>query len=204
MAVGATDIIGQMVDAPNITVLLASARSDRAASDRLYTLVYAELRKVAHNQLRAERAGHTLQTTALANEVYLKLIGHDRVDWENRAQFFAIAARAMRRLLVDYARARKRVKRGAGAEHLPLEFADQRSAPEPTTDLVALNDALSRFQEEDPVKCRVVEMRYFAGLTNEEIASVLGVSTRTVERHWRYARAWLYRAVTGDPDGEKE
>lgn len=188
-----------MVEKPNITELLANARSDRAASDRLYTLVYGELRKVAHNQLRAERPGHTLQTTALANEVYLKLVGHDRVDWQNRAQFFAIAARAMRRLLVDYARARKRDKRGGGAEHLPLEFADRDAGPEPTTDLVALNEALTRFQQEDPVKCQVVEMRYFAGLTNEEIAEVLGVSTRTVERHWRYARAWLYRAMGGAP-----
>jgi RNA polymerase sigma factor (TIGR02999 family) len=184
--------------------LLQSARTDRAASDQLYTLVYAELRQVAHNQLRSERAGHTLQTTALANEVYLKLIGHDRVDWENRAQFFAIAARAMRRLLVDYARARNREKRGGGAEHLPLEFADRAAGPEPTTDLVALNEALTRFQEQDPVKCQVVEMRYFAGLTTEEIASVLDISTRTVERHWRYARAWLYRALTDGPSGEGE
>jgi RNA polymerase sigma factor (TIGR02999 family) len=193
-----------MVRDANITQLLQSARTDRAASDQLYTLVYAELRKVAHNQLRSERAGHTLQTTALANEVYLKLIGHDRVDWENRAQFFAIAARAMRRLLVDYARARNREKRGGGAEHLPLEFADRAAGPEPTTDLVALNEALTRFQEEDPVKCQVVEMRYFAGLTTEEIASVLGISSRTVERHWRYARAWLYRALTDGTAGEGE
>jgi RNA polymerase sigma-70 factor (ECF subfamily) len=190
-----------MVDKANITELLESARSDRAASDQLYTLVYVELRKVAHNQLRAERVGHTLQTTALVNEVYLKLVGQDSVDWENRAQFFAITARAMRRLLVDYARGRKRVKRGGGAEHLPLEHAEFNAAPEPTTDLVALNDALSRLQAEDPVKCQVVEMRYFVGLTSEEIASVLDVSSRTVERHWRYARAWLYRAMT-DGDGE--
>jgi len=193
-----------MTDSHDITRLLASARTDRAASDALYTLVYNELRNVAHNQLRSERAGHTLQTTALANEVYIKLVGNDRVDWQNRAQFFSIAARAMRRLLVDYARARKRVKRGAGADHLPIEFADQQASPEPTTDLVALNDALTRFQEEDPVKCQIVEMRYFAGLTNNEIASVLGISTRTVERHWRYARAWLYRAIAEDSTNETE
>jgi len=196
--------MSRMTDSHDITRLLASARTDRAASDALYTLVYNELRNVAHNQLRSERAGHTLQTTALANEVYIKLVGNDRVDWQNRAQFFSIAARAMRRLLVDYARARKRVKRGAGADHLPIEFADQQASPEPTTDLVALNDALTRFQEEDPVKCQIVEMRYFAGLTNNEIASVLGISTRTVERHWRYARAWLYRAIAEDSTNETE
>lgn len=192
-----------MVEEPDITELLASARTSRAASDRLYTLVYEELRTVARNQLRSERAGHTLQTTALANEVYVKLVGHDRVDWENRAQFFAVAARAMRRLLVDYARARQRKKRGGGAEHIPLDAVDF-ATPEPTTDLVALNDALTRFQNEDPVKCQVVEMRYFAGLTNEEIAGVLGVSTRTVERHWQYARAWLFRALAGGAPAEDE
>jgi len=193
-----------MPEKPDITELLALAQSDREASDRLYTLVYNELRNMAHNQLRGERDGHTLQTTALANEVYLKLVGYDSVDWRNRAQFFAIAATAMRRLLVDQARARKRAKRGAGVDHVPIEFAVHSASPQPGSDIVALNDALTRFQQEDPAKCAVVEMRYFAGLTTDEIAGVLGISPRTVERHWRYARAWLYRALSDERSGEGE
>ena len=189
-----------MDDANEFTLLLHASRDDEAAAARLFTLVYDELRGIARSQLRAERADHTLQATALANEVYLKLAGQRQVDWQNRAQFFAIAARAARRLLVDHARGRLRAKRGGGAHHTALGTGIDAVAPSADTELVALDEALSRLKEEDPVKSQVVEMRYFAGFGNEEIAQALGVSTRTVERHWRYAKAWLYRALRdGDP-----
>jgi len=188
-----------MLEPADITQLLNIIHNNPDASDRLYALVYDELKGIAHRHFRSERAGHTLQTTGLANEAYLKLVDQTRADWQNRAQFFAIASRAMRRILVDYARQRNRLKRGGDKEKVPLEFADHAASPAPTTDLVALDDALTRLREEAPVKCDVVEMRFFGGLNNKEIADVLGVSSRTVERHWRYAKAWLYRSLSGDP-----
>jgi len=191
-----------MTDSTDFTRLLRSARDDSAARERLYALVYDELRSVARNQLRSERQSHTLQATALANEVYLKLCGQTRADWQSRAQFFAVAARATRRVLVDYARARLRNKRGGGADHVELEAAIGVPAETPDTALVALDDALSRLREQDPVKCSIVEMRYFTGLNNKEIADVLEISSRTVERHWRYAKAWLFRAMSDGPASE--
>jgi RNA polymerase sigma factor (TIGR02999 family) len=191
-----------MVDSTDITNLLRAAGSDATAMERLYAVVYDELRGVARNQLRAERADHTLQATALANEVYLKLLGQTKDDWQNRAQFFAVAARATRRVLVDHARARLRAKRGGGAHHTAMGTHVDPAAPGPDERLVALDEALSRLKEEDPVKCQVVEMRHFAGFTNEEIARALDVSTRTVERHWRFAKAWLYRALSEEETGE--
>ncbi len=181
----------------DITLLLRASRDDADAADRLYALVYDELRGVAGRQLLAEREGHTLQPTALAHEVYLKLLGQDRVDWQNRAHFFAIAARATRRVLVDHARAKLRAKRGGGAPHTALATEPGVAAEDPATALVALDEALARLREEDPVKCQVVEMRYFGGFSGEEIAAALAVSTRTVERHWRYAKAWLFRELGG-------
>lgn len=191
-----------MSDPRDVTKLLRLSRHDAVAQDRLYALVYDELRNVARNQLRSEREGHTLQPTALANEVYLKMLGQEHVEWQNRAHFFALASRAMRRILVDHARARLREKRGSGAEHVPLDAVTQTPARDPDTDLVALDDVLSRLKEQDPVKCQIVEMRYFVGLTNAEIAEVLGVSSRTVERQWRYAKAWLFRALQDERPGE--
>lgn len=187
-----------MHDPAELTLLLRASRDDAAAAERLYALIYDELRGIAGNQLRAERPDHTLQATALAHDVYLKLAGQQQVEWQNRAQFFAIAARATRRLLVDHARARLRAKRGGGAHHTSLHTGIDAPLPEPDTQLVALDDALSRLKEADPLKCRIVEMRYFGGFTHEEIAAALDVSTRTVERHWRYARAWLFRALRED------
>lgn len=189
-----------MNDATGFTLLLRASRDDAGAAERLYALVYDELRGIARNQLRGERADHTLQATALAHEVYLKLAGQQQVEWQNRVQFFAVAARATRRLLVDHARARLRAKRGGGAHHTALRTGIDPPAAAPDTELVALDDALSRLKQEDPLKAQVVEMRHFGGFNHEEIAAALGVSTRTVERHWRYARAWLFRALSGEPD----
>lgn len=186
----------------DITQLLHSVRDDPDAAESLYGCVYAELRIIARNQLRSERPEHTLQPTALVNEAYLKLIDQSKADWENRNQFFALASRAIRRVLVDHARHRLRLKRGGGAPKLPLEFAEHLSSTVPSTDLVALDDALSRLREKDELKCKIVEMRFFGGLNNKEIAEVMGTSTRTVERHWRYSKAWLFRALTGGDDVE--
>ena len=185
-----------MSDPSDITHLLQIARSEPEASERLYGLVHGELQRLARIQLSRERAGHTLQPTELVNEAYLKLVDQTRANWESRAHFYAVASRAIRRILVDHARHRLRQKRGGGAEKLPIEFAENVAAAGPTTDLVALDEALTRLRTEEPVKCEVVEMRFFGGLNNQEIAEVLDVSSRTVERHWRFAKAWLYRALS--------
>ena len=187
-----------MHEPDEFTRLLRASRDDDQAAARLFERVYDELRGIARNQLRRERAGHTLQATALAHEVYLKLSAQQDADWRNRAQFFAVAARATRRLLVDHARARLRTKRGGGAHHTHLRTGIDAAVPETDAGLVALDEALTRLRLEDPLKCRVVEMRYFGGCTHDDIAAALGVSSRTVERHWRYARAWLYRALRDD------
>lgn len=186
----------------NITQLLQSISDDPDAAEALFEHVYAELRAIARRHLRNERPDHTLQATALVSEAYLKLIDQTSVDWQNRNHFFAIASRAIRHILVDHARRRLRQKRGGGAEILPVEFAERIAAPGQSTNLVALDDALTLLREQDPMKCDVVEMRFFGGLKNQEIADALGVSSRTVDRHWRYAKAWLYRELTEDESGE--
>ena len=186
----------------NITQLLRSVQGDSEAAESLYRHVYAELRDIAQRHLRSERPEHTLQPTALVSEAYLKLIDQSNVDWKNRNQFFAVASRAIRRILVDHARHRLRQKRGGGAEVLPIEFAERIAAPSQSTDLVALDEALTRLRNEDQLKCDIVEMRFFGGLDNQEIADALGVSSRTVERHWRYAKAWLYRELAGTGNHE--
>lgn len=187
-----------MKERPDITQLLKASSGDPQSAEALYEAVYDQLRVMAASRLQSERAGHTLQPTALAHEAYLKLIDQNRVDWQNRGQFFSIAGRALRRILVDYARHRNRDKRGGGAPHVPLEEALHIPGMEIDFDLVALDAALTRLKAEDPAKCSVVEMRFFAGLTNDEVAEVLGVTTRTVERHWQFARAWLYNQLTED------
>ncbi|MFT5232299.1 MAG: RNA polymerase sigma factor (TIGR02999 family) [Candidatus Krumholzibacteriia bacterium] len=195
-----------MTEPIDITQLLQSAQNDRAASEALYGRIYDELKFVARNQLRLERPDHTLQPTALVNEAYLKLVDQTQVGWQNRNHFFAIASRAIRRILVDHARQRSSAKRGGGAEKMPIEFAHLVAAAGPSTiDLVGLDEALTRLREEDAEKCEVVEMRFFGGLNNREIAEVLDVSSRTVERHWRYAKAWLFRIMTeSDENGRRQ
>ena len=185
----------------DITRLLHEWRGgDKAALERLIPLVHGELHALASRYLSRERRDHTLQTTALVNEAYLKLAGQRNVDWQNRAHFFGIAAQLMRRILVDHARRDGRVKRGAGAPHVPIQDLDPPAAEAiDPADAVALDRALSRLEVMDPQQGRVVELRYFGGLTIEETAEVMGVSTATVKRDWAVARAWLYREITDAP-----
>lgn len=164
--------------------------------DDLMPLVYDELRRQASRYLRKERIGHTLQTTALIHEAYIKLIDQKSVEWQNRAHFFAIASVAMRRILVDHARERHRSKRGGAAENLPLDEALQISSNEKSIDLIALDEALNRLAKFDARQARVVELRYFSGLSNDEAAEVLGVSNATVRLDWNMAKAWLKQEIT--------
>ncbi|MEJ7575569.1 MAG: sigma-70 family RNA polymerase sigma factor [Pyrinomonadaceae bacterium] len=166
------------------------------ALDKLLPLVYDELHRQAASFLRKERPGHTLQTTALIHEAYLKLINRRDVDWQSRTHFFAVAAQAMRRILVDYARAKHREKRGGDNVKLSLEDATLVTSKEKGVDLIALDEALNKLGERDEQQARVVELRYFSGLSLEETAEALHVSRATVARDWEAARAWLHRELT--------
>ena len=184
-----------------VTRLLADWRGgDQEALERLIALVYDELRRIAGRYMRGERENHTLQTSALVNEAYLRLADHRKIDWQNRAHFFGVAAQAMRHVLVDHARSRDRLKRGGGALKVALEEAGD-VTDEEAAELVALDDALRSLAAFDERKARVVELRYFGGLTTEEAAEVLGVSPATVERDWSAARAWLMRELSGGARG---
>lgn len=176
-------------------LLIDWSQGDRAALDRLMPLVYDELRRLAHHYMSRERPGHTLQTTALVNEVYLRLVDQKSVSWQNRAHFFGIAARLMRQILVDHARKNGYAKRGGGARKVTLEESAVLS-PEQAADLVALDEALESLAATDPRKCQVVELRYFGGLKVDEIAEVLKVSPVTVMRDWSMAKAWLLREIS--------
>lgn len=183
-----------MPEAHTITQLLHDwRRGDRQALDRLIPLVYDELRRLAQRAMRDERKDHTLQTTALVHEAYLRLLGAD-VPYEDRVHFFAMAARVMRRILVDHAKAKRRVKRGGSAVPVSLDEVALVAA-EPSDDIVALDEALTRLEATDERKCRIVELKYFSGMTYDETAAVLGVSAATVDRELRLAKAWLYRAL---------
>ena len=175
-------------------LLVAWGAGDESALDRLLPIVYGELRHVARRLMRGERGEHTLQTTALVNEAYLRLIDLSRVRWQDRAHFFAMSARLMRRILVDHARARRYAKRGGGRRPISLDEALV-VAPERGTDLIAVDDALKALAVVDLRKSRVVEMRFFGGLTAEETATALGVSAVTVMRDWWLARTWLLREL---------
>jgi RNA polymerase sigma factor (TIGR02999 family) len=181
----------------NITKLLrAWGEGQREALDELFPHVYNELRRRASAYLRRERAGHTLQTTALVHEAYLKLVEQHDAEWKNRGHFFAIAAQAMRRILVDHARTRHREKRGGREEDLPLEDALLAVADEANVDVVALDEALRRLAKIDREQERLVELRYFAGLSLEDTAATLGISRATAAREWQMAKAWLHRELT--------
>ena len=178
-----------------ITRLLADwSNGDRQALEKLTPLVYDELRRLAGRYLRQERSGHTLQSTALVHEAYMKLVGQNNVRWQNRAHFFGIAAQMIRRILVDYARARKADKRGSGAERLSLDEAIALPGGQ-DLDLVALDDALEGLAKIDARQSRLVELRFFAGLTIEETAEVMQMSLATAKRDWVSAKAWLSREV---------
>ena len=179
-----------------ITQLLVDwEKGDQAAMEKLMPLVYSELRRLATNYLRRERAGHTLQPTALVNEAYLKLVDQRNARWQNRAHFFGIAAQLMRRILVDHARQRKAVKRG-GADQQRLSITSAETViKQPEIDLLALNEAMDELAQMDPQQGRIVELKFFGGLSIEEIAEVLSIGHATVERDWKMARAWLRKQL---------
>jgi RNA polymerase sigma-70 factor (ECF subfamily) len=171
------------------------ARGDREAEQELIPQVYCELRKIAARHLQRERPGHTLQATALVHEAYMRLTDQREIEWQDRTHFFAVAAQVMRRILVDHARQRKAGKRGGGAVQVP--FTEELSLADDQCDLIeGIDAALERLERLSPRQARVVELRFFSGLTEEEIAEVLGVSSRTVKRDWTIARAWLYGELT--------
>jgi len=179
----------------SVTQLLTEwSDGDQAALDQLVPLVYEELRRLARHFMKRERAGHTLQTTALVNEAYLRLVDQKHTHWQNRAHFFAIAAQLMRRILVDQARRRQYQKRGGGALQVTLSHAESLT-DEKAPDLIALDDALRSLAEMDPRRSQVVELRFFGGLSIPETAEVLKVSETTVERDWMIAKAWLHKTI---------
>jgi RNA polymerase sigma-70 factor (ECF subfamily) len=181
----------------DLSVLLrAWSDGDQNALERLTPIVYNELHRLAGLYMRREREGHSLQTTALVNEAYMRLVDYKRMQWQNRAHFFAVSAQLMRRILVEHAR-RHNVKRGGGVPHVSLE--DTAVVDDKAADLVMLDDAMNALARLDPRKVRVVEMRFFGGLSVEETAEVLKVSPVTVMRDWSTAKAWLYRELTGEP-----
>ncbi len=179
-------------------LLLDWSEGDEAALGRLIPLVEVELRRIARRYMRREAKNHTLQPTALVNELYLKLVDQRRVQWRNRAHFYGSAANIMRRILVDHARIRDAEKRGQGAKPLSLEDVNDVSAKS-DVDLIALDDALESLAEVDPRQSRIVELRYFTGLGHQEIGEVLGISARTVRREWRTARLWLHQEMSHRP-----
>jgi RNA polymerase sigma factor (TIGR02999 family) len=183
-------------DRQSVTDLLLQVRQGTPeAMDRLFSVVYAQLRRIAHRQLQGERPGHTLGTTGLVHEAYLKLVDQSRIDWQDRGHFFAMAARAMRQVLVDYARRYRTQRRGGGLQHVAL--TDGPAVEEQARLVLDVHEALERLAGVSERLSQVVECRYFAGLTVEETAAALGVTTRTVERDWVKAKGWLYQELRG-------
>jgi RNA polymerase sigma-70 factor (ECF subfamily) len=175
-------------------LLIAWGNGDQSALDRLIPLVYQELHRIAARHMRQENPGHTLQTTGLVNEAYLKLVDQKNMQWQNRAQFFGVAAQLMRRILVDHARKHSRIKRGQGIPKLSLDETAIMSRDK-ASEFIALDEALNTLSEIDPNKSRIVELRFFAGLNFEEVAEVQKVSSRTIRREWRKAKAWLHQEM---------
>lgn len=184
-------------------ILEAIGGGDAEAIERLLPLVYDELRRLAAARLAQEAPGQTLQPTALVNEAYLRLVGAGDSRWETRGHFFSAAAEAMRRILIDRARSKRRQKRGGGAVRLELKELDL-AAPPPDEELLALDEALSRLEREDPAKAELVKLRFFAGLTVEQAAQALGISRATADRHWAFARAWLYHEIAGSDSAPEQ
>jgi len=192
-----------MSDSPgDVTALLRQASAgDQAALERLLPLVYDELRRLAADHLGRERPDHTLQPTALVHEAWIRLVDQTRTSWESRGQFLAVAATSMRRILVDHARGRARIKRAAAGERVALE-EDAAVAAERGVDLVAIDEALRKLGEDDSRKVRVIELRFFAGMTIEETAAALSIAPATVKRDWEFARLWLLRELSGEGGGD--
>ncbi len=183
-------------------ILQAIGRGEHGASEALFTAVYDELRQMAVRRLAKESSGHTLQATALVSEAYLRLVGTEEKQWENRYHFFVAAAEAMRRILIDAARKRQRLKRGGGAKR--VELTESKLIIFPVSDeLLDLYEAIAKFQQVDPKKAALVKLRFFGGLSNQEAAEVLDIGLSTAERYWTYARAWLKNAMGGDPGNTK-
>ena len=186
----------RVISSSDVTGLLIQwSRGDPEALERLMPLIYAECRRIAAKQLQHERRDHTLDPTALVHELYLRLVDQRRATWENRAQFFGIAAQLMRRILVDYARARQTAKRGGSALLVSLDAAAETPNDTRAEDVLAIDDALERLTAVDAEQVRIIELRFFAGLTVEETAHVVGRSPRTVKREWQLAKAWLHREL---------
>lgn len=175
-------------------ILAAIEQGDAQAADELLPLVYRQLHRIAQQQMARERPDHTLQATALVHEAYLRLVGNRDIEWANRAHFFAAAAEAMRRILVDQARKRGRIKRGGGRARVPMSVADLAAEQNPS-EILALDEALKRLEKEDARMSRVVMLRFFAGLSIDDTANAMGISPRTVKREWTCARAWLFQAL---------
>ncbi len=189
--------------AQSVTQLLVEwSHGDQDALERLTPLVYGELRRLARRHLSRERSDHTLQSTALVHEAYLRLVDQRNVQWQNRAHFFGVAAQLIRRILIDHARAKQAGKRGAGACLLSLDEAIDSPAGGRSLDIVALDDALEQLAKIDPRQSRIVELRFFAGLTVQETAEVLSISTPTVNREWNTAKAWLFRELNRRGPGQ--
>ena len=188
--------------ANQVTQLLVSwGNGDQQSLESLIPLVYDELRRQARRYLRRERPDHTLQSSALVHEVYVRLIDQRQANWHNRSQFFGVAAQLMRRILVDHARSRGTVKRGAGVTKLAI--AEEVAAIEmQNVDLIALDSSLTKLEQIDPQQCRIVELRFFSGLSIEDTADALSISPATVKRDWAMAKAWLYREISGSPASE--
>ena len=182
-------------------LLIAWGNGDKAALDSLMPIVYDELRRLARHHLRRERAGHTLQTTALVNQAYLRLVDQRKVQWQNRAHFFALSAQLMRRILLDHARRRHQAKRGGDAVRVSLDESAIVTG-ERDAQLIALDDALRRLEEVDERKSKVVELRFFGGLNIDETAEAMRISPATVRREWSMAKAWLYREINGENPNE--
>ena len=178
-------------------ILVAIERGNARATDELLPLVYDQLRRIAQQKMMEERPGHTLQATALVHEAYLKLVGSEDIKWTSRAHFFAAAGEAMRRILVDHARERGRIKRGGDRDRMPLNVAEL-AAEQNSSQILALDEAIRRLEREDARVFRVVMLRFFAGLSVEETAKAMNVSERTVKREWAFARAWLCNALRGE------
>jgi len=188
----------------DVTRILAEIdQGDRVAAERLLPLVYDELRRLAKQKLSREQPGQTLQPTALVHEAYLRLVGSEDLQWDSRGHFFAAAAEAMRRILIENARRKKRLKHGGGARATDLE-AVELAIERPSVDLIAMDEALAKFSAVDKAKADFVKLRYFAGLTIEEAADVIGISRTTAHRYWTYARAWLHNEISKGDDSPQE